>query len=77
MVAERVVRRGARCLGQGVEHGRLADIGQADDADGESHAAKADDTSRAASTATTARQRAPVGPGARGLRHGPLAAVAA
>src|SRR5918997_435188 len=35
---ERVVRREDVVLGQGVEEGRLADIGQADDPDGETHA---------------------------------------
>ena len=34
---ERVVRREHVVLGQGVEQGRLADVGQADDADGETH----------------------------------------
>ena len=32
---ERVVRREHVVLGQGVEQGRLADVGQADDSDGE------------------------------------------
>ncbi len=34
---ERVVRREHRVLGERVEEGGLADVGQADDADGESH----------------------------------------
>jgi len=34
---ERVVRRQRACPGQRVEQGRLADVGQADDADGQAH----------------------------------------
>ena len=64
---ERVVRREDVVLGQGVEEGRLARVGETDDADGESHGARVYGRARCPTNPADGTARHPARARARGV----------